>query len=269
MFLARAASLRDRPNSLTASTVMPVRSTACSGVLGRGVPSSSGLAAYPALVRLRAVKSSVSTMIVAPRGRSAEVGLERGRVHRDQHVGRVAGVRMSWSAKCSWNDETPGSVPCGRPDLGREVRQRRQVVAEGRRLLGEPVTGELHAVAGVAREPDDHAVELLDLLGHPCTSFSLDTVRPAPLYRGTAPIVRRNSPTTVRLRARPRRSPTGPDSPPHLSRPASHRGCAARPGVRSRPTDRYRFTVSRSMIILANYATYVACHPTERKSPHP
>ncbi len=27
MFLARAASLRDRPNSLTASTVIPVRST--------------------------------------------------------------------------------------------------------------------------------------------------------------------------------------------------------------------------------------------------
>ena len=30
MFLARAASLRDRPNSLTASTVIPVRSTGCS-----------------------------------------------------------------------------------------------------------------------------------------------------------------------------------------------------------------------------------------------
>ena len=30
MFLAREASLRDSPNSLTASTVIPVRSSACS-----------------------------------------------------------------------------------------------------------------------------------------------------------------------------------------------------------------------------------------------
>ena len=45
----------------------------------------------------------------------------------------------------------------GRADLGREVRQRRQVVAERRRLRGEPVAGELHAVAGVTGEPDDHA----------------------------------------------------------------------------------------------------------------
>ncbi len=41
MFLARAASLRDRPNSLTDSTVIPVRSNACTA---RSVsePSSSG-----------------------------------------------------------------------------------------------------------------------------------------------------------------------------------------------------------------------------------
>ena len=37
MFFARAASLRDRPNSLTASTVIPVRSTGCSGELGERV----------------------------------------------------------------------------------------------------------------------------------------------------------------------------------------------------------------------------------------
>ena len=80
--------------------------------------------------------------------------------------GRSPGVRMSWSAKCSWKADTPGSVPGGRPDLGREVGQRRQVVAERRGLGGEPVTGELHAVAGVAGEADDHPVELLDLLGH-------------------------------------------------------------------------------------------------------
>src|SRR3712207_8923964 len=32
--------------------------------------------------------------------------------------------------------------PRGSPDLGREVRQRREVVAEGRRLAGEAVAGQ-------------------------------------------------------------------------------------------------------------------------------
>ena len=43
MFLARAASLRDRPNSLTASTVIPVRSTGCTAY-SASESSSSGLA---------------------------------------------------------------------------------------------------------------------------------------------------------------------------------------------------------------------------------
>jgi hypothetical protein len=53
-----------------------------------------------------------------------------------------------------------------RPDLGREVRERRQIIAERRRLLGEPVTRQLHPITGITREPDDHPIELLDLLGH-------------------------------------------------------------------------------------------------------
>ncbi|CAM5512819.1 hypothetical protein SAFG77S_05903 [Streptomyces afghaniensis] len=54
--------------------------------------------------------------------------------------------------------------PGGRPDLGREVRQRRQVVAERRGLRGETVTGELHTVTRVPREPDDHSVEATNVL---------------------------------------------------------------------------------------------------------
>ena len=73
---------------------------------------------------------------------------------------------MSWSAKWTWNDETPGSVPWGARISAGKFGSVEQVVAERGRLLGEPVTGELHAVAGVAGEPDDHPVELLDLLGH-------------------------------------------------------------------------------------------------------
>ena len=115
MFFARAASLRDRPNSLTASTVMPVRSTGCTANSPSGEPASpspsSGLASYPALVRLRAVKSWVSTMIAAPFGRSPRLAFSAAGFIATSTSGASPAVRMSWSAKCTWNDETPGSVP--------------------------------------------------------------------------------------------------------------------------------------------------------------
>ena len=52
------------------------------------------------------------------------------------------------------------------PDLGREVGQRRDVVAQLSGLGCEPVAGELHAVARVPGETDDHTFALLDLFGH-------------------------------------------------------------------------------------------------------
>src|SRR5690606_35807947 len=56
----------------------------------------------------------------------------------------------------------------GGADLGREVRQRREVVADERGRGGEAVPGQLHPVAGVAREADDDALLLLDFPGHLC-----------------------------------------------------------------------------------------------------
>ena len=46
------------------------------------------------------------------------------------------------------------------------VRVNGQVVTELGRLGGEPVSGQLHAVAGVAGETDDHTIDLDDLFGH-------------------------------------------------------------------------------------------------------
>ena len=60
----------------------------------------------------------------------------------------------------------PGQRPGRGADLGGEVGQGGQVVAEHGGLGGEPVAGQLHAVAGVAGEPDDDAIELDDLFGH-------------------------------------------------------------------------------------------------------
>ena len=56
----------------------------------------------------------------------------------------------------------------GRADLGGEVGQRRDVVAENRRLRRELRAGELHAVAGVAAEADDDLGQLLDRLRLHC-----------------------------------------------------------------------------------------------------
>ena len=60
----------------------------------------------------------------------------------------------------------PRERACRRANLGREVGQRRQVVAEERGFAREPPSGQLHAVPGVAGEPDRDLLQLLDALGH-------------------------------------------------------------------------------------------------------
>ena len=66
---------------------------------------------------------------------------------------------MSWSAMLHLERRhaVHGAGRC--TDLGREVGHRRQVVAERGAHRGEPVTGELHPVAGVAGEADDEVIE--------------------------------------------------------------------------------------------------------------
>ena len=59
-----------------------------------------------------------------------------------------------------------GQRPCGGANLGREVRERGEIVAEQSGLAREAVTGELHTVTRVTREADDHSIDVLDGLGH-------------------------------------------------------------------------------------------------------
>ena len=112
--------------------------------------------------------------MIRPLPHVAEVRLQGGRVHRDQHVGRITRSEDVVVGEVDLEGRHPGQRALRRPDLRGEVRERRQVVAERRRLLGEPVTGQLHAVPGVARQPDDHPVELLHLLGHALRLLSPD-----------------------------------------------------------------------------------------------
>ena len=72
------------------------------------------------------------------------------------------GVWMSLLEKLSWKPLTPGSEPAGaRISAGKSGRVLMSLpkTAGRARELGP---GQLHAVAGVAGEPDGHAVQLLD-----------------------------------------------------------------------------------------------------------
>ena len=93
----------------------------------------------------------------------ADVGAQRGWVHRHQHTGHVARREDLVIRDVHLERRHPGDRAGRRADLGREVRHRREVVAEDRTHVGEAVAGELHAVAGVAGEADDHRVERLGL----------------------------------------------------------------------------------------------------------
>jgi hypothetical protein len=55
----------------------------------------------------------------------------------------------------------PRQRPRRSPDLGREVRQRHQVVADQRGCRSEPVARQLDAVARIAREADDDPLSFL------------------------------------------------------------------------------------------------------------
>ena len=99
-------------------------------------------------------------------GQVADVCLQRRRVHRDEHVRRVAGREDVVVGEVELEAGDAGERAGRRADLGREVGQRREVVAEDRCLAREAVARQLHTVARVAREADDHLVELLDRLRH-------------------------------------------------------------------------------------------------------
>ena len=113
MFLHRPASLRDRSErAASASKVSWVRSNACTVNESR-LPSVSGLLDQPTRASARSVKSRVSTMIVAPLARSLRLAFSAAGFIATSTSGRSPGVRMSWSAKCSWKEETPARVPAG------------------------------------------------------------------------------------------------------------------------------------------------------------
>ena len=84
-----------------------------------------------------------------------DVGPQRGGVHRHEHRRQVAGREDVVIGDVHLERRHPGDRAGRRADLGREVREGREVVAERGAHVGETVAGELHPVARVARKADD------------------------------------------------------------------------------------------------------------------
>ena len=95
-----------------------------------------------------------------------EVRLERGRVHRNQHVRLVTGGQDVARGEVDLERRDAGERAGRRADLGREAWQRRQVVAQHRGGIREPAARQLHPVSGVSREANNYSFALLNRLNH-------------------------------------------------------------------------------------------------------
>ena len=127
-------------------------------------PSASGLRLNSAFFRFCSLNCSLSTMRMPFASQVADVDLERRGVHRDQHVGRVAGREDVAAGEVELEAADAGQCARRGADLGGEIRQRAQIVAGQSGLVGELHAGELHAVARVAGEADDDLIAFLDAL---------------------------------------------------------------------------------------------------------
>ncbi len=98
-----------------------------------------------------------------PPGQVVQVRLQGGRVHHDQDVRTIAGGADVEVGEVHLEAGDAGDGSRGCPDLGREVRQGGEVVAQLSGVGGEPVAGQLHAVPGVAGETDDDPIDAANL----------------------------------------------------------------------------------------------------------
>src|SRR5262249_54022834 len=91
-----------------------------------------------------------------------QIGLERGRVHDDQAVEPVAGGVDVGRGEVDLKTRNPRQGAGGGANLSWEVRERRDVVPQDGRDVRELRAGELHAVTGIAREPDGYGFNFLN-----------------------------------------------------------------------------------------------------------
>ena len=94
-----------------------------------------------------------------------QIDLERRRIEGDQEVGLVAGGLHTAGAEIDLERRHAVGGPDGCTDLGGEVGEGREIVADHRRRKGELAARQLNAVAGIAGEADDDRFDLAPLRG--------------------------------------------------------------------------------------------------------
>ncbi len=97
----------------------------------------------------------------AARLQRRQVCFQRRRVHRHQRVGVVAGGEDVARGEVDLEGGDAVRRARGGANLGREVGQGREVVADLRGGGGEAAADQLHAIAGIPGEPDDYPLLLL------------------------------------------------------------------------------------------------------------
>src|SRR5438477_188562 len=81
---------------------------------------------------------------------------------------RIAGRQDVLVREVDLERGDPGERAGRRADLRREVGKRCEVVAEDRGCVGEALSGELHAVPGIACKADDYLMEFFNGLRFRC-----------------------------------------------------------------------------------------------------
>ena len=159
MFLARWPSFFDAPMASTAPSVSVVIGTGSNLVVGQ-LPGFQRVVLVADFGQV-ALGELVGVGDHQPTDRQVgDVGLQRRRVHRHQHVGPVTGGKDVVVGDLNLERRDAGQRALRRADLGGVARLGRQVVTEKRCLGSKPVPGELHAVTGVPGETDDDFFQL-------------------------------------------------------------------------------------------------------------
>ncbi len=94
----------------------------------------------------------------------AYVDLECSRVHCNEYVGLVTRRVDVFAAELDLESTDAGQRAGRGANLGREVGQRAQVVADGSCGCSKTIAGDLHPVAGIARKAHDDAIDAFDSL---------------------------------------------------------------------------------------------------------
>lgn len=89
-----------------------------------------------------------------------EIGFEGGRIHRHQHLGRVAGGQDVGAGKINLEAAHSGQGAGWGANFSRKVRHGADIIAKNSSRVAELSPGQLHSVARVAGKTDNDRINI-------------------------------------------------------------------------------------------------------------